>query len=167
MKTPEAAAIIESPIGRLYLAGTVDGLTSLWFTKQMKERPRNLACRGQAGRILEEAQRQLTEYFDGARKDFDLPLEFHGTRFQKEAWRGLLTIPYGQTVSYGEQARRIGRPKAVRAIGTANGANPIAVIVPCHRVIGANGSLTGYGGGMETKQKLLALENPTLNFSEA
>jgi methylated-DNA-[protein]-cysteine S-methyltransferase len=101
---------------------------------------------------------ELEEYFTGGRKSFDVPLKARGTPFQLKVWAGLREIPYGETISYGELARWIGNPKAVRAVGGANRSNPIAVIVPCHRVIGANGTLTGYGGGLDRKAKLLALE---------
>jgi methylated-DNA-[protein]-cysteine S-methyltransferase len=102
---------------------------------------------------------QLTEYFAGARRTFDMPLVMDGTPFQRRVWRALQDIPYGETISYGELARRIGQPSAVRAVGLANGRNPIPVIVPCHRVIGADGTLTGYGGGLERKRLLLDLEH--------
>jgi len=105
------------------------------------------------------AKLQLTEYFCGTRRHFDLPLDAAGTIFQQEAWSALQQIPYGQTRTYQQQAAVIGRPAAVRAVGTANGRNPISIIVPCHRVIGANGSLTGYGGGLNAKQWLLAHES--------
>jgi methylated-DNA-[protein]-cysteine S-methyltransferase len=105
-----------------------------------------------------DASEQLSEYFAGERTSFDVPLVLNGAPFQERAWRALQEIPYGETISYGEQARRIGRPSAARAVGMANGRNPIAVIVPCHRVIGANGTLTGYGGGIERKRLLLDLE---------
>lgn len=105
---------------------------------------------------------QLREYFAGKRETFDVPLALKGTPFQLDVWRELMNIPYGHTISYAELASRIGRPSAVRAVGAANGANPIPVIVPCHRVIGANGSLTGYGGGIQRKQWLLALEGRRL-----
>jgi methylated-DNA-[protein]-cysteine S-methyltransferase len=108
--------------------------------------------------VLTEAIRQLHAYFDGRLREFDLPLEFHGTTFQQNCWRQLLTIPFGQTWSYMQMAQAIGSPKAVRAVGAANGANPIAIVVPCHRVIGANGKLVGYGGGLPLKKRLLALE---------
>ncbi|MDH5620028.1 MAG: methylated-DNA--[protein]-cysteine S-methyltransferase, partial [Gammaproteobacteria bacterium] len=107
---------------------------------------------------LAEACRQLTEYFAGQRKVFDLPLKFGGTEFQVSVLDALQEIPYGQTTSYGEIARRIGRPKAVRAVGAANGRNPIPIVVPCHRVIGSTGDLTGFGGGLDTKEALLRLE---------
>jgi methylated-DNA-[protein]-cysteine S-methyltransferase len=163
MITPEATILVESPIGRLVLAASGECLTDLMFLSRKESAPREVPGSGAAADVLRKAERQLGEYFAGDRTEFSVALEFRGTTFQQEAWRGLLTIPYGQTVSYGEQARRIGRPKAVRAIGAANGANPIPVIVPCHRVIGADGSLTGYGGGMEIKKKLLILENPIIS----
>lgn len=108
--------------------------------------------------LLREAKTQLSQYFAGQRMTFDLPLLMKGTPFQKEVWRGLLKIPYGETRSYSEIAAAIGRPKAVRAVGMANHCNPLAIIVPCHRVIGKNGSLTGYAGSLEIKRRLLALE---------
>ena len=108
---------------------------------------------------FKEAQQQLAEYFNGQRKVFELDLDPQGTDFQKKVWKQLIKIPYGQTVSYGELARRIGNPKASRAVGMANGRNPISIIIPCHRVIGSNGSLTGFGGGIEVKQYLLDLES--------
>lgn len=108
--------------------------------------------------LLQEAVRQLNAYFDGTLTVFDLPLRMEGTAFRMRCWQALCTIPYGKTISYSEQARRIGRPKAVRAVGGANHHNPISIIVPCHRVIGADGSLTGYGGGMDVKAWLLAHE---------
>jgi methylated-DNA-[protein]-cysteine S-methyltransferase len=107
---------------------------------------------------LANARRQLTEYFAGERKVFDLPLRLSGSEFQVSVLKALQDIPYGETVSYGEIARRIGRPKAVRAVGAANGRNPIPVVVPCHRVIGTSGDLTGFGGGLDTKEALLRLE---------
>jgi methylated-DNA-[protein]-cysteine S-methyltransferase len=109
-----------------------------------------------------EAKRQLAAYFDGRLRDFDLPLTMHGTEFQRKVWDELLLIPFGSTVSYGELARRVGDPKASRAVGTANGRNPISIIVPCHRVIGANGKLTGYGGGLWRKDALLTFESMVL-----
>jgi len=108
--------------------------------------------------VIEIAQMQLDEYFQHERRDFDLPLLFVGTDFQKRVWRELLNIPYGTSISYGEMARRLGMPKAVRALANANGANALSVIVPCHRVVGSDGSLTGYGGGLERKRFLLDLE---------
>jgi len=108
--------------------------------------------------LIKKAARQFSEYFDGKRKNFDLPLSIRGTDFQMKVWKALQNIPYGKTVGYGEIAAKIGNPKACRAVGMANNRNPIAIIVPCHRVIGHDGSLTGYGGGLELKQHLLELE---------
>jgi len=110
---------------------------------------------------LEEPVRQLGEYFRGDRRAFDLPLDLAGTPFQRSVWNALLEIPYGRVISYGELARRLGKPRAVRAVGAANGANKICVIVPCHRVVGADGGLVGYGGGLSAKRELLALERGT------
>jgi O-6-methylguanine DNA methyltransferase len=113
---------------------------------------------GIAADIIETAARQLHEYFDGTRRDFDLPLAPEGTAFQCEVWRTLATIPYGQTWSYRDLAHAIGKPAAVRAVGAANGRNPLPIVLPCHRVIGADGSLTGFGGGLPIKAALLRLE---------
>lgn len=107
---------------------------------------------------LADVASQLEEYFEGARRKFDLPLVPEGTPFQQRVWRALLDIPYGETISYGELASRIGQPSASRAVGLANGSNPLPIVIPCHRVIGANGKLTGYGGGLPIKERLLALE---------
>ena len=112
--------------------------------------------------LLNQADEQLDEYFAGRRREFDVPLLFVGTDFQKRVWNELLRIPYGETLSYGEIARRIGMPTAVRAVANANGANALSIFAPCHRVIGSDGSLTGYGGGMDAKRYLLALEQPRL-----
>jgi len=108
--------------------------------------------------ILKAARVQLEEYFAGERTEFDLPLDLRGTEFQQSAWKALASIPYGETASYSEQAERIGRPRAVRAIGAANGRNPVSIVLPCHRVVGASGDLTGFAGGIETKRDLLAFE---------
>lgn len=108
--------------------------------------------------LLLEGKRQLTEYFAGKRKEFDLPLNAEGTEFRKKVWQTLTKIPYGETITYGELARRVGNPRAARAVGGANHHNPISILIPCHRVVGADGSLTGYGGGLELKKALLALE---------
>jgi methylated-DNA-[protein]-cysteine S-methyltransferase len=112
--------------------------------------------------VMREVLSQLNEYFSGKRREFELPLDLHGTEFQVAAWKSLARIPFGRTSSYGEQAASIGRPTAVRAIGGANGRNPVAVILPCHRVIGANGSLTGFGGGLEVKKWLLQHEQTVI-----
>jgi methylated-DNA-[protein]-cysteine S-methyltransferase len=114
---------------------------------------------------LRLAIEQLKSYFAGLLSEFDLPIAFRGTNFQNKVWQELTKIPFGETISYSELARRVGNPKASRAVGLANGKNPIAIIVPCHRVIGANGTLTGYGGGLDRKQKLLELEQENVTFN--
>ncbi|MDP6821755.1 MAG: methylated-DNA--[protein]-cysteine S-methyltransferase [Dehalococcoidia bacterium] len=151
---------IESQLGELTLVATDHGLRALKWPCESAGRlslpEEMITC--PAHPILESARLQLEEYFDGQRTEFDLPLDLRGTEFQQAAWRALASIPYGTTTSYGRQAARIGRPRAVRAIGAANGRNPISIILPCHRVIGAHGALTGYGGGIDIKRKLLAFE---------
>ena len=150
--------ILESPIGPLLLAGDHAGLRLLLFTKGRDSRVRpNPEWERDRG-DLDGAAKQLTEYFAGKRRAFDIPLAPEGTTFQQTVWKALLDIPYGETTSYGELARRIGNERAVRAVGLANGSNPISIIIPCHRVIGSNGSLVGYGGGLPIKQALLSLE---------
>jgi methylated-DNA-[protein]-cysteine S-methyltransferase len=148
---------LETPIGELLLAGDADGLSLIGFPKgSMRREPEPDWIFNE--KPLAEARRQLREYFAGKRRVFDLPLNLSGTEFQVSVLRALLEIPYGETVSYGEIAKRIGRPRAVRAVGAANGRNPLPVVVPCHRVIGSTGDLTGFGGGLDTKEALLRLE---------
>ncbi len=147
----------ETPIGELLLAGDADGLSMIGFPKgSMRRDPEPDWIFNE--KPLANACRQLREYFAGERREFDLPLQLSGTEFQVSVLEALLDIPYGETTSYGEIARRIGRPRAVRAVGAANGRNPIPIIVPCHRVIGYDGDLTGFGGGLDTKEALLRLE---------
>lgn len=141
---------IDSPIGQLLLVGTPDALCELHLPPNAAE-----VSDAAASPALDETERQLAEYFAGERQEFDVPLEMDGTDFQREVWRQLVAIPYGETCSYVDLAREIGRPKASRAVGQANGRNPIAIIVPCHRVIAADGTLGGYGGGLPLKQRLL------------
>lgn len=149
--------IMQSPIGGLLLAGDEDALHFVHF--QNGPRPTQPARDWQRSDTpFREAMRQLRAYFNGKLQQFDLPLAPEGTEFQMRVWRALRSIPYGETWSYGELARRIRKPTASRAVGAANGRNPIPVIIPCHRVIGANGALTGFGGGLPIKRKLLALE---------
>lgn len=146
-----------TPIGELLLAGENDALLMIGFPKgAMRRDPEADWIYNE--QPLAEARRQLDEYFGGDRKHFDLPLRLEGTAFQVSVLKALQEIPYGETASYGEIARRIGRPKAVRAVGAANGRNPIPIVVPCHRVIGSTGDLTGFGGGLDTKEALLRLE---------
>jgi methylated-DNA-[protein]-cysteine S-methyltransferase len=150
---------IASPVGRLTLVGSDAGLAAVLWENDKPGRVRlNITGEDADHPVLAKAARQLGEYFAGSRTRFDLKLDFNGTAFQKQVWAALLTIPFGQTRSYQQIARQIGKPKAVRAVGAANGRNPISIIAPCHRVIGANGALTGFAGGLETKQHLLALE---------
>lgn len=148
---------LETPIGELLLAGEDNALSMIGFPKgKMRRDPEPDWIYNE--KPLENVRRQLEEYFAGSRKDFDLPVIFNGTEFQVAVLRALQEIPYGETVSYGEIAKRIGRPRAVRAVGAANGRNPIPIVVPCHRVIGSSGDLTGFGGGLDTKEALLRLE---------
>jgi methylated-DNA-[protein]-cysteine S-methyltransferase len=148
---------MDTPIGNVLLAGSSHALTRVHF--QSGPRPlRPLAAWRRDAAPFATALQQLREYFNGERRSFELPLSPHGTAFQLGVWRALCTIPYGQTTSYGELARQLGLRNGARAVGLANGANPLPIIVPCHRVIGADGSLTGFGGGLETKRALLALE---------
>jgi methylated-DNA-[protein]-cysteine S-methyltransferase len=149
--------LLDSPIGPLLLAGDSTGLRFLLFGRGRRPAAASPDWEPDGG-LLDEPARQLTAYFGGRLREFDVPVAPEGTPFQRRVWAALQQIPYGNTLSYAELARRVGNPKAVRAVGLANGANPIAIIIPCHRVIGSNGSLTGYGGGLGTKQALLALE---------
>lgn len=147
----------DTPIGELLLAGEADALSMIGFPQGVMRRdpgPDWIYNEEPFGAVRE----QLAEYFSGERKDFDLPLALQGTEFQVSVLEALQGIPYGETTSYGAIAKQIGRPKAVRAVGAANGRNPIPIIVPCHRVIGSSGDLTGFGGGLDTKAALLRLE---------
>jgi methylated-DNA-[protein]-cysteine S-methyltransferase len=153
----------ESPIGYLTLAGNGSALTNLRMVDQTYEPDR--ADWSPDPRAFDDAVAQLIAYFAGELTDFDIELELRGTEFQRRVWQALLTIPYGETRSYGEIAEQIGAPGSARAVGLANGHNPIAIIVPCHRVIGANGSLTGFGGGLDRKRTLLELEKRPENLT--
>jgi methylated-DNA-[protein]-cysteine S-methyltransferase len=154
---------MESPVGPLLLAGDAHGLRSLSFEKSKRaERVQPEWKQNKAP--FAEVIRQLRAYFSGKLQEFDVPLALEGTKFQLSVWRSLQTIPYGETISYGQLAQRIGNPKAVRAVGLANGCNPIPIIVPCHRVIGSNGNLTGFGGGIANKKKLLELESTQMSL---
>jgi methylated-DNA-[protein]-cysteine S-methyltransferase len=148
---------VDSPVGQLLLAGTAQALTRVHF--QAGPHPLRPAQQWRrAAAPFERAQAQLLEYFSGSRRTFDLPLAPQGTPFQLRVWRALCTIPYGETLSYGVLAQRLGLAGGARAVGLANGANPLPIVVPCHRVIGADGTLTGFGGGLPIKRSLLALE---------
>lgn len=149
--------ITPSPVGRLLLVGSPDGLQALQFqdgAHPLDIQPTWTKSREPFRAVLE----QLREYFDGSRTRFQITLNLHGTPFQRHVWKALQRIPYARTVSYGEIARQVGRPKASRAVGAANGQNPVSIIVLCHRVIGSNGNLVGYGGGLPIKTALLELE---------
>lgn len=148
---------MESPVGRLLLAGNRAGLKLIGFARGQGTIQPESDWR-HSDRYFTEVIRQLDAYFKGELRSFDLPLALEGTAFQKSVWQELLKIPYGTTVSYREIARRIGKPKAVRAVGAANGRNPLPIVVPCHRVISSDGSLIGYGGGLQIKEFLLELE---------
>jgi len=149
---------VDSPVGALILAASDAGLHMLEFAESAHPVPRGADWTRGKHPILTEAKTQLTAYFAGTRHTFELPLAPQGTPFQCAVWMALASIPYGQTISYAEQAVRVGRPRATRAVGAANGRNPISIVLPCHRVIGSNGALTGYGGGLPVKQFLLRLE---------
>jgi methylated-DNA-[protein]-cysteine S-methyltransferase len=150
-------ATMESPVGRLLLAGDERALRQVSFADGRRSAGVQVGWLENAG-AFPEVIGQLRAYFRGELRKFDLPLEMRGTEFQLRVWSALREIPYGETISYRELAERIGNVKAVRAVGLANGCNPIPIIVPCHRVIGSDGSLTGFGGGLENKRKLLDLE---------
>ncbi len=154
-------AYLDTPVGTLLIAGDASAVLQITFPSQGK------AVKAEAGWVksergpIGEAMRQLREYFAGERTGFDLPLAPLGTAFQHAVWRQLEGIPYGETISYGELARRVGNPKASRAVGSANGKNPLPIVIPCHRVIAGDGRLGGFGGGLPTKETLLALEQGT------
>ena len=151
---------MKSPVGRLKLVASERGLAAILWENDDAKRVRLAPLREDKNHpVLRETERQLNDYFAGKLKKFSLKFDFAGTDFQKEVWRALAAIPFGETRSYRDIARQIGRPKAVRAVGAANGRNPISIIVPCHRVIGSNGRLTGYAGGLETKAFLLKKES--------
>lgn len=153
----------ESPVGPLLLVGDAKALRRVSFESSKRSATPQPDWK-QNRAAFAEVIRQLQAYFRGELKEFSLPLAMEGTDFQLRVWNELRAIPYGETISYAQLAGRIGNPKAVRAVGLANGSNPIPIIVPCHRVIGSDGSLTGFGGGLSTKKKLLELENKQLSF---
>ena len=166
MTTQLLYTIVDSPIGDLLLVG--DGTVLHRLDMRGGRRPVPIDPSWERDDdALADVRTQLDEYFAGGRREFDVRLEMHGNSFERRVWRELLEIPYGETASYGKVARAIGAPDAPRAVGLANGRNPVAVIVPCHRVIGADGSLTGFGGGLERKRLLLDLESGVLPLSFA
>jgi len=154
---------IESPVGPLLLVADEAGLRQIHFVNGRHPARPESSWEENRG-PLKATIRQLRAYFAGELEEFDLPLAPEGTSFQLKVWKRLCGIPYGETISYGELARRIGNPNASRAVGLANGSNPIPIVIPCHRVIGSNGKLTGYGGGLPIKEKLLALERKQLTL---
>ncbi|MBJ2247271.1 methylated-DNA--[protein]-cysteine S-methyltransferase [Pseudomonas haemolytica] len=152
--------LMPSPVGELTLVARNGKLSAILWEVERANRVRlGELVEASNNPVLLETERQLTEYFAGSRKQFELELDFTGTHFQKQVWQALLTIPFGETRSYSQIAQQIGNPKAVRAVGAANGRNPISIIAPCHRVVGASGGLTGFAGGLEAKQYLLTLED--------
>ena len=163
MTTPDTSACtaqttIKTPLGKLLLARTAMGLAGVWFEGQQHHPTPLTAVRRPDDALLRRAADQLHAYFAGETRAFDVPLDLHGTPFQRRVWQALLAIPGGETRSYGEIAQALGAAAAVRAVGSAVGRNPVSVIVPCHRVVGSDGSLTGYAGGVERKRALLKLE---------
>jgi methylated-DNA-[protein]-cysteine S-methyltransferase len=169
--TTRAHLVMDSPIGPLTLVADGAALACVYMSDH-RHAPADDTFGpadpppGPQADVLGQAERQLTEYFAGTRTEFDLPLAMPGTDFQQQVWAGLRQIPYGETISYGELARRLGKPNASRAVGLANGRNPVSIIVPCHRVVGSTGRLTGYGGGLDRKARLLDLERETLAHTE-
>lgn len=159
--TDRSHTVIDSPIGPLTVVASGASLSGLYMDRHRHGPDDGVLGRRADVAVLDAAAEQLAEYFDGRRRHFELPLAPEGSPFQQAVWMALRDIPYASTESYGQLAARIGRPGAARAVGLANGRNPISIIVPCHRVIGADGSLTGYGGGVERKQHLLDLERAT------
>ena len=154
---------IDSPVGQLKLVANDKGLAAILWENDKPSRVRlGEMIEDPNHPILLQTERQLGEYFIGKRKTFSVPLEMNGTMFQKSVWSALRAIPFGETRSYAQLARELGKPKATRAVGAANGRNPISIVVPCHRVIGSSGKLTGFAGGLETKAQLLNLEQPAI-----
>ncbi len=154
----------DGPLGTMTLAAHDHGLVGIWFDGQQHQPDPSVWAVNPHHPVLTRTMAQLREYFSGQRQVFDLPLDLNGgTDFQQQVWRALLEIPSGQTVSYGAISQRIGRPRAVRAVGAAIGRNPLSILVPCHRIVGTNGALTGYAGGLDRKTALLQLESPRLD----
>jgi methylated-DNA-[protein]-cysteine S-methyltransferase len=160
MSMNNAYKVISSPVGELKLVASDKGLVAiLWENGSPKRMKLGALVENSDHPVLLETERQLQEYFQGKRKLFSLKLHFTGTKFQNDVWEALRAIPFGETRTYGELARQLGNPRATRAVGAANGRNPIPIVVPCHRVIGASGKLTGFGGGLKNKAHLLELES--------
>jgi len=158
--------MMESPIGKLKLVASDKGLVAILWENDRPSRVRLGELVEDGGHpVLVETERQLGEYFAGRRREFSVALDMRGTRFQRDVWEALLAIPFGETRSYGQLARQLGNPRATRAVGAANGRNPVSIIVPCHRVIGSSGKLTGFAGGLDVKARLLNLEDAGKLFS--
>lgn len=166
---PLQHSFFQSPIGILQIKATDEHINAVLFTNTLKSAVRNTLpeIKESGHPLIKECEKQLMEYFDGQRVRFDLPLEQHGSIFQQKVWAALTTIPFGRTISYLELSKRIGNVKAIRAVGTANGGNSISIIVPCHRVIGSNGDLTGYSGDLWRKKWLLDHEGKYANGLQA
>jgi len=157
---PHVYTRVPSPVGTLTLVATDDGLAAILWEKDRPGRvPLNLAAEDSGHPVLAEVRRQLEEYFAGRRRQFSLKLDPAGTPFQRKVWNALLTIPFGERRSYAEIAQQIGSPGAARAVGAANGRNPLSIVAPCHRVVGSSGALTGFAGGLDVKARLLAFES--------
>ena len=155
-----ACKVMESPIGKLKLVASDKGLVAILWENDRPSRVRlGEMVEDERHPVLVETERELGEYFAGRRREFSVALDMRGTRFQRDVWEALLAIPFGETRSYGQLARQLGNPRATRAVGAANGRNPVSIIVPCHRVIGSSGKLTGFAGGLDVKAKLLNLED--------
>ena len=162
--TELVSTVMDTPVGPLTIVVSADGVRAILWPDEDPDRGRPTTIPADADHpVIVATVAQLTEYFDGERQEFDLPLDPIGTDFQQAAWSALRTIPYGTTVSYGEQAARMGDRRKARAVGAANGRNPISIVVPCHRVVGSNGSLTGFAGGLDTKAWLLDHERGLLS----
>jgi methylated-DNA-[protein]-cysteine S-methyltransferase len=158
--------MMDSPVGRLKLVASDEGVVAILWENDRPSRVRLGEAIEDGGHpVLVETERQLGEYFAGKRKAFSVALDMRGTRFQRDVWEALLAIPFGETRSYGQLARQLGNPQATRAVGAANGRNPVSIIVPCHRVIGSSGKLTGFAGGLDVKARLLNLEDGGRLFS--
>jgi methylated-DNA-[protein]-cysteine S-methyltransferase len=155
---PSIQYVLKTRFGSIYLIASDKGLRGVYWQKQDAPMAGDIGGKDPAFAVLREAARQIGEYLDGKRRDFDLELDFSGTPFQESVWKALRGIPFGETISYKQLAARIRNPKAVRAVGSANGKNPLCIIIPCHRVIAADGSIGGYAGGIPNKEKLLGLE---------
>ena len=165
-RKPHVYKRIASPVGTLTLAATGEGLAAILWENDRPGRVRlHVTAEDNGHPVLVEAERQLNEYFAGRRTQFDLKLDLSGTAFQRTVWNALMTIPFGETRSYAAIARQIGNPAAARAVGAANGRNPVSIVTPCHRVVGSSGALTGFAGGLDVKARLLALERATPSAS--